>query len=95
MPSEIPSEPEAVKLRNDCVNLEQEGSQFPRVEYAGTLRPLARLDGWVSGQFTKSGKVGGRAGRRRYEWESEEGSHSVWNILNKRCLWNIKVEKKV
>lgn len=95
VPSEIPSEPEAVKLRNGCVNLEQEGSQFPRVEYAGTLRRLARLDGWVSGPFTRAGKVGGRTGRRRYEWGSKEGSRSVWDILNKRCLWDIKVEKKV
>lgn len=31
---------------------------IPRVEYAGTLRPLARLAGWARGALTESGKAG-------------------------------------
>lgn len=68
MPSENPSEPEIVKLRKDGVNQKQKRSHVPRVEPAGPFRLLARLEGWVSGPFTESGKAGGRIGKERYAW---------------------------
>lgn len=68
MPSENPSEPEIAKQRKDGVNQKQKRSHFPRVEPAGTLRRLARQEGWVSGPFTKSEKAGGRTGKEKYAW---------------------------
>lgn len=92
MPSENPLESEIVKLRNDGVNQRRKGSQLPRVECTGTPRPLARLAGRGGRPFTKSGQEGEQAGRDLCR-ERKQGS--IQNILCKRCLWDIKVEKKV
>lgn len=56
VPSKNPLEPEIVKLRNDGVNQRRKGSQLPRAEYAGALRPLARLDGRVAGRSPNQGR---------------------------------------
>lgn len=56
VPSENPSEPEIVKLRNDCVNQRGKGCQCLGVECACTLRPLARLGGWLVGHSPIQGR---------------------------------------
>lgn len=56
MPSENPLEPDIVKLRNHGVNQRRKGSQLPRVEYTGTPRPLARLEGQEVGHSPNQGR---------------------------------------